>query len=382
MRVLLIAHLFYGDLLESSFSYLQNLPAEVDLVITTPPQNIVAVERLLEKYHRRAKAVLPAGMRGRDAGALLVAAHPYLLQYDVLGFVHDKKTTGGVGSASIGEKFRELIWGNLLGDREVILRALKRFEAEPDLGMLVPPAPMEDEYFLLFGAPWANGRAISQSVLDRISVKKSLQKADRPLAVGTAFWCRTRAMRKLFSYPFRYEDFPQEPLPLDGSFNHGIERSLSFIAQEAGFRTECLMSRWGMEQRCKLQEEALQQLCGVLAQEYYYVTAQGLLEELKHHNLQKFCETFSELYIYGAGYHGRRLLPILARMDMQAKAFLVTDGYDMPTGLPIYCQYLSELTVHPSMGIIVAASPNGYQPSMRQELEKLGWPQRQCYFLR
>lgn len=380
MRTVLIAHLFYGDLLESSFSYLQNLPSVIDLVITTAPQNIDAVERLLARQHRRALAVLPAGTRGRDAGALLVAAHPYLLQYDVLGFVHDKKTTGGAGPADIGETFRELIWENLLGDEEVILRALAMFARTPDLGILTPPMPIENEYFLKLGRPWSHSRQAAQEVLQLLDVPYVLQECDVPRAVGNAFWCRTRALEKLFSYPFHYEDFPPEPLPLDGSLNHGIEHALSFIAQAAGYQTRTLLSRRGAALRCELQERILRQMCSFLAGKYYYAAFPGLMREMMQHTLQRFCGRFPRLFIYGAGYHGRRLLPLLARMGFAAEGFLVSDGYAVPADLLLPAAHLSEVSCALDTGIIVAAS-QGYRQAMARALYERGWQEEQCYFL-
>lgn len=381
MRAVLIAHLFYEDLLASSFSYLDHLPPEVDLVVTTAPRLVARVERLLAARGRRNLAVLPAGVRGRDAGALLVAAHPYLLQYDVLGFVHDKKTTGGTGDAAVGETFRELIWENLLGDEEVILRALAMFARTPDLGILTPPMPIENEYFLKLGRPWSHSRQAVQEVLQLLDVPYVLQECDVPRAVGNAFWCRTRALEKLFSYPFHYEDFPPEPLPLDGSLNHGIEHALSFIAQAAGYETRTLLSRRGAEVRCTLQERLLKRLCGFLAGRYYYATVEGLMQEMEGQTLMHFCERFPRRYIYGAGYHGRRLLPILAQMGFAAAGFLVSDGYDLPADLPLPVQHVSELARAADAGVIVAAAA-GTRPAMMRALRALGWQEAQCYALR
>ena len=389
MRAVLIAHLFYEDLLASSFSYLDHLPPEVDLVVTTAPRLVARVERLLAARGRRKLAVLPAGVRGRDAGALLVAAHPYLLSYDVLGFVHDKKTTGGTGDAAVGEAFRALLWENLLGDEEVVRRALSQLETEADLGLLVPPMPIAHEYFLLLGRPWSSARQATERVLRMLGLPgvpqaKETSQETRPsyeAGTGTAFWCRTQALARLFSHPFRYEDFPPEPLPLDGTLNHGLEHALPFIAQAAGYETRTLLSRRGAEVRCTLQERLLKRLCGFLAGRYYYATVEGLMQEMEGQTLMHFCERFPRRYIYGAGYHGRRLLPILAQMGFAAAGFLVSDGYDLPADLPLPVQHVSELARAADAGVIVAAAA-GTRPAMMRALRALGWQEAQCYALR
>jgi len=52
---------------------------------------------------------------------------------------------------------------------------------------------------------------------------------------GGAFWFRPAALKKLFEYPWEYEDFPEEPLSIDGTLLHAIERVYPFVAQDAGF---------------------------------------------------------------------------------------------------------------------------------------------------
>lgn len=182
-------------------------------------------------------------------------------------------------------------------------------------------------------------------------------------------------------YPFHYEDFPPEPLPLDGSLNHGIEHALSFIAQAAGYETRTLLSRRGAEVRCTLQERLLKRLCGFLAGRYYYATVEGLMQEMEGQTLMHFCERFPRRYIYGAGYHGRRLLPILAQMGFAAAGFLVSDGYDLPVDLPLPVQHVSELARAADAGVIVAAAA-GTRPAMMRALRALGWQEAQCYALR
>ena len=65
----------------------------------------------------------------------------------------------------------------------------------------------------------------------------------QPVApLGTMFWFRPQALRKLFEHPWRYEDFTQEPVPVvDGDMMHAVERIYPFVAQDAGY-----YSAWGL----------------------------------------------------------------------------------------------------------------------------------------
>ena len=375
-----ISHLFYSDLLSESISYFRNLPAEADLIITTPERQIDEVNTLLRNIGRTA-TVLPAGPNGRDVAALVVTAHDYLMVYDLLCFVHDKKTTGGEGDTQDGETYRRLLWDNLLGSPDVIEQVEERFLCSPRLGVLAPPAPYHSSYFLCLGDPWATALSETQKVLNRIGVKRSLSKNDIPQALSTAFWCRPTALKKLFQYPFTYDDFPNEPLALNGAINHGIERAISFVAEDAGYETECIANKQAEIAFFSAQEKMLSCLCRSLAKQYFFMTFKGLLDELEHHELQRFCSTHEELFIYGAGYHGLRLLPILERMGFSAKKFMLSDGQLMPANLPLPVEYLSSIRSDVKVGVIVAAA-FAYQPMMKKALDENGWDMSSCYFLK
>ena len=53
--------------------------------------------------------------------------------------------------------------------------------------------------------------------------------------IGTMFWARTKALAPLIELNLRYEDFPEEPLPIDGTMLHALERLLPLITEKAGF---------------------------------------------------------------------------------------------------------------------------------------------------
>ena len=53
--------------------------------------------------------------------------------------------------------------------------------------------------------------------------------------VGTMFWARSKALRKLFELHLTWSDYPEEPLPYDGTMLHAIERLLPFVTEDAGY---------------------------------------------------------------------------------------------------------------------------------------------------
>lgn len=379
-KVVVIAHLFYSDLLREAFSYLQNIPHFIDLIITTPGENISSVKSLLISIDRTDAIVIPSGPRGRDVAALLVTAHKYLMKYEILCFIHDKKTTGSIGDPIIGDIYRKMIWQNLLGSSQMILDILKLIDEDENIGVIAPPAPYHGEYFLCLGDPWATAIEATNNVLERVNVSRHITRTDVPKALSTAFWCQVKSLKKLFEYPFSYNDFPDEPLPLNGALNHGVERAISFVAEDAGFDTVVLAFEKEQKRIYNDYERMLSQLCRSLSQKYYFNTFEGLVDEIENNKLLKFCQNHDILYIYGAGYHGIRLLPILDNMGFNAKGFIISDEFSFPDGVPLPVYHLSDISPAINMGCVVAAA-QPYRIKMRKNLKNKNWDEENIYFL-
>lgn len=61
---------------------------------------------------------------------------------------------------------------------------------------------------------------------------------DEPVApFGTMFWVRGKAFCSVFNHKWKYNDFPEEPLPIDGTILHGMERVYPMTVQNDGYYT-------------------------------------------------------------------------------------------------------------------------------------------------
>ena len=49
-------------------------------------------------------------------------------------------------------------------------------------------------------------------------------------------------MKKLFEYNWKFEDFHAEPMPIDNTLSHGLERLLAYVAHDAGYVAYNIMS--------------------------------------------------------------------------------------------------------------------------------------------
>ena len=226
------AHFHYPELAQDFVEKLAANDARCDLLLSTDDNAKARTLRNATASYRRGHVdvrVFPN--RGRDIGAFLTAyAEEIASRYAILGHVHGKRspTVGGQADPTLGDRWREFLWQNLLGGRHAMMDAIiAHLAADETLGLVFPADPH------LCG--WRANRDNAQVLAARMGMKEPLPPFfDFP--IGTMFWARTAALKPLFDLKLGWENYPPEPLPYDGTILHAIERLLPFVAQHAGYR--------------------------------------------------------------------------------------------------------------------------------------------------
>lgn len=233
-EAVVIAHLVYDELFEKYIKYLKNVPEEIDIVITTnSKEKAETLENIFRNDFGSRLTIREVQNRGRDISALLVACKDILLKYEYLCFVHDKKSVTKEFS-TVGYEFDRLNWENMLGSEGYIKNIVALLKKHKYLGMLSPFAVNHGTYFKSSTNYWTICNEAVTELSDMLGIKKPDENKNL-IAVGTCFWCRAKAMKILFEYPFEYETFTEEPLPADGAISHAIERILPFVAAAGGY---------------------------------------------------------------------------------------------------------------------------------------------------
>jgi len=238
----LVAHIYYMDLLEDSLHYLSSMPETADIYITTPHKDKI---EYLEKYF----SVLPNKVeirliknRGRDVSALLTSAADLIDKYEYMCFYHDKKVTQ-IKPYSVGRSFSYKASESALCSREYVQNIITTFEQNPKLGLMTNTPPHHSVYFDTLGIEWGPNYKCTEELTKKIGLKVPISPKKPPIApLGTVFWFRTKAMKKLFDMNWQYEDFPEEPNKNDGTLLHAIERVYPFVVQDAGYYVSYVMS--------------------------------------------------------------------------------------------------------------------------------------------
>jgi lipopolysaccharide biosynthesis protein len=144
-----------------------------------------------------------------------------------VGHLHSKRSLL-IDDAALGENWREFLWQNLLGDLYPMMDIiLERFDENRSLGIVFPEDPHLSD--------WDDNLEIGSGLANRMGIGEPLPPFfDFP--IGTMFWARPKALEPLFELKFGWEDFPEEPLPYDGTMLHALERLLPLVATHAGYR--------------------------------------------------------------------------------------------------------------------------------------------------
>ena len=228
LRVALHGHFHYPELAKDLLVRLGVNKTPVDLFLTTDTEAKAAVLTKLTASYAGAKHIVVTPNRGRDI-APFFAVLPTILSegYDVVGHVHSKRSLAV--DAGMGDRWRNFLWENLIGNpAPMVDTAAAAFAGDASLGLLMA----EDPHVV----GWDQNRQAADALAARMGLALPLPDyLDFPL--GTMFWARPAALRPLVELALTPDDYPEEPLPDDGTILHAIERLLPLVARHAGLET-------------------------------------------------------------------------------------------------------------------------------------------------
>ncbi len=224
-------HAYYHEMLVEIIARLNLNKIRPDLLLSvTQPIENRDLLYCLEKYSGRVN-IRVVENRGRDIGPFLTAFHEEIQNnYDIIGHFHTKKTNDQKDK-SIGKKWFDFLLENLLGGKarmaDIIIGKMAQ---EKKIGLVFPSDPHING--------WDENQKIGKKFLHQLGVKEFHQEFNFP--IGNMFWARTDALKPLFALNLKNEDYPEEPLPHDGTILHALERIMPAVVEKEGY--EVVMS--------------------------------------------------------------------------------------------------------------------------------------------
>ena len=246
-KIALVLHFYFEDLAEYCLHYAQSMPKEADIYVTVGSEKKKKIIEETFSVLENKVTVIMIENRGRDVSALLVGTKDFIMDYDYVCFMHDKKVTQ-LSPQTIGAGFSYKCFENLLPTKEFVQNVINTLEENPRAGLLTPPPPNHGDYYITLGLEWGMNYEVTMKLAKKLGLTVPIDEKKEPIApLGTMFWFRPKAMKLLFDQDWEYKDFPPEPNEIDGTLLHAVERIYSYVVQQEGYYPAWIFSDKGAQ---------------------------------------------------------------------------------------------------------------------------------------
>lgn len=227
-RACAIIHAFYPELCAEMRGYLENVPGQLDLYIsTTSEQKRVDIAAAFSNYDKGAVEIRIFENRGRDIAPKLYGFADVYDRYDLALSLHTKKSPhGGTPLAD----WRKYLYEHLLGSPQIVASIFELLKHDR-VGMVFP----QHLFYLRPILGWGSNFASCRSLLRKMGVEIT-EGVYLEFPTGSMFWCRTDALRTLRNLELKFEDFDDEAGQIDGTLAHAIERAFLYAVEASGYQ--------------------------------------------------------------------------------------------------------------------------------------------------
>jgi lipopolysaccharide biosynthesis protein len=235
LRVAAVCHMFYAELAGEFRDAFMRVPGRLDVMISTDASaKREAISSAFAGWDKGAVDIRLVPNRGRDIGPKLTAFGDAYSRYDLLLFVHSKRTIRRRNDGSTwdeGQEWRQYLLRNLVGSPPIVSSILEAFRRDPRLGIVMAQhwEPIR-EYI-----DWHQVFFAARDLARRMGLALTAGHViDFPS--GSMFWARPAALKPMLGLGLRPEDFPDEAGQTDGTLAHVLERLFLFSCEAAGHR--------------------------------------------------------------------------------------------------------------------------------------------------
>ena len=230
-KIAIQAHVYYETLISEIILKTNNIPVYFDLFISTDTE---FKKRYIYNYiinNTKAKKfeIQIMNNKGRDVLPLLIQLKNQIKKYKYFCHLHTKQSK----HINFGDEWRNYLFNNLIGNKEIISEILTDFENNKYLGIIFP-----EIYYKVFETFGKNILGANKDYMNLILQKLapylrvSTNNLDFPM--GNMFWAKINSVYQIFLFNFN-ELIPNENKQLDGTLMHGIERIWLYLTKYNGY---------------------------------------------------------------------------------------------------------------------------------------------------
>ncbi|ELR65067.1 Alpha-L-Rha alpha-1,2-L-rhamnosyltransferase [Photobacterium marinum] len=256
LKVAVIAHVYYPDMIMEMMAYIENIPCNYDLFITTATYEAKAkIENQLNSitsHFLNLDVRVVEENRGRDISSLFITCNDVVLNndYDYICRLHSKKSPQN--NINQSEHFKKQMFDNLVLNRAYTSKLINFLDCNPRVGFLAPS--MVHIGYPTLGHAWFTNYEGSKKLADELDIHVPFDEISPFAAYGTMFWFRPKSLIRLFTNSWHWADFNAEPNHKDSSLSHIVERLMIYAVHESGFLAYNVMSSEMAEKNyCKLE---------------------------------------------------------------------------------------------------------------------------------
>lgn len=232
VKIAIHLHAYYVDIFKKYLIYFDKLPFKFDLFITTNTDDKISeIKKIIKKKKiSYVKEIIKTENEGRDILPWLSIADK-LNKYDIVGKFHTKKS---LETDKNGEAWQQDLWGSLLENSENIIN---QFIVDKKLGIVISDIP---QHFHI-NPVLATNEKIFKPILNDVWKRTGLNQYNFDdenvfiFSFGTMFWYRPKALAALTKLKFSQNEIPKEPLGVDVTILHALERLPVYIARASGY---------------------------------------------------------------------------------------------------------------------------------------------------
>jgi lipopolysaccharide biosynthesis protein len=227
-RIAVVLHLHYEELWPEIHQVLASIEEPFDLFVSVQHNASRSIEREIRSAFASAR-VLRFENRGRDLLPFIALINSgVLFNYELVCKVHSKRSP----HRNDGDRWRTTLLSGVLGNKALVEDIVQGFETDADLGIVVAQGQ-------IYGAReehWVDNRDRVVELGGRIGIERVPTGSTFP--GGSIYWIRPFLLRTIAALKLTANDFEPEPIAVDGTTGHAVERLIGLVCRDAGMRIE------------------------------------------------------------------------------------------------------------------------------------------------
>ena len=229
-KIAVQVHVFYEDLINEIINKTNNIPVKYDLYISTnSEEKKKIIEQNIKNYSKSNKYEIKIiKNKGRDVLPFLIQLQSKSKKYKYVCHLHTKKTK----FIFFGDDWRNYLYNNLVGNKDIISDILNDFEKNNKLGFIFPEA--FHKVLIIYGT-YTNkkDKYYMNYLLKKINKSFKIgKKIEFP--IGNMFWAKIESIFQIFKIYLSIQ-FPEEKGQADETIMHGIERIWLYLVKLNGY---------------------------------------------------------------------------------------------------------------------------------------------------